>query len=53
MANIDKARSLFTSLVELDGNKDRSAQLALLELEKRARTRGMSNGRCIILRGLL
>ncbi|KAJ6630878.1 actin cytoskeleton organization protein [Mycena sp. CBHHK59/15] len=38
-----KTQELFTKLAVQDGHKDRSALLALLELEKRARTHGISN----------
>jgi len=37
-------QDLFTKLVEKDGQKDRSALLALLELENRARSHRLSNG---------
>jgi N-terminal acetyltransferase B complex non-catalytic subunit len=43
--NIVRTRDLFTRLAEEDGKKDRSALLALLELEKRARIHGLSTGR--------
>ncbi|KAJ7709829.1 actin cytoskeleton organization protein [Mycena rosella] len=38
-----KTEELFTKLAAEDGRKDRSALLALLELEKRARLHGISN----------
>ncbi|KAJ7449885.1 actin cytoskeleton organization protein [Mycena latifolia] len=38
-----KTQELFTRLAAQDGQKDRSALLALLELEKRARLHGISN----------
>ncbi|KAF8212156.1 actin cytoskeleton organization protein [Mycena galopus ATCC 62051] len=38
-----KTQELFTQLASQDGHKDRSALLALLELEKRARFHGISN----------
>ncbi|KAJ7097819.1 actin cytoskeleton organization protein [Mycena belliarum] len=38
-----KAQELFTMVAAHDGHKDRSALLALLELEKRARLHGISN----------
>ncbi|KAF7323044.1 Actin cytoskeleton organization protein [Mycena chlorophos] len=41
-ARVAKAQELFTKLAEQDGSKDRSAALALLELEKRARLAGLS-----------
>jgi N-terminal acetyltransferase B complex non-catalytic subunit len=39
-----ETRVLFTRVVEEDGCKDRSGLLALLELEKRARDHGVSEG---------
>jgi hypothetical protein len=44
---IVKAREFFSHLVELDGAKERSGLLALLELEKRAKDHGLSTGRRI------
>jgi N-terminal acetyltransferase B complex non-catalytic subunit len=40
---VAKAQELFTKVAEEDGNRDRSGQLALLELEKRARDYGVSS----------
>ncbi|KAJ7774501.1 actin cytoskeleton organization protein [Mycena maculata] len=42
-SDVAKTQELFTKLAEQDGHKDRSALLALLELEKRARFHGISN----------
>jgi hypothetical protein len=42
--HIATTQDLFTRLAEEDGQKDRSALLALLELENRARSHGLSNG---------
>ncbi|OSC97114.1 actin cytoskeleton organization protein [Trametes coccinea BRFM310] len=39
---IVKAREFFGKIVEIDGMKDRSGHLALLELEKRARHHGLA-----------
>jgi N-terminal acetyltransferase B complex non-catalytic subunit len=41
---VSRTRDLFTRLAELDGKKDRTAFLAVLELEKRARVHGLSHG---------
>jgi len=41
---VQETRALFTRVVEEDGCKDRSGLLALLELEKRARDHGVSEG---------
>ena len=43
---VQETRVLFTWVVEEDGCKDRSGLLALLELEKRARDHGVSEGMC-------
>jgi N-terminal acetyltransferase B complex non-catalytic subunit len=43
--HITKTLELFTRVAEEDGKQDRSAVLALLELEKRARSYGLSTGR--------
>jgi len=45
---IVKARDFFSHLVELDGAKERSGLLALLELEKRSKYHGLSTGRKIV-----
>jgi len=42
--NITKTKELFVKTAEQDGQSDRSAGLALLELEKRARKHGLSTG---------
>ncbi|KAJ7219345.1 actin cytoskeleton organization protein [Mycena pura] len=42
-SHVAKVQEFFTKVAELDGRKDRSALLALLELEKRARFHGVSN----------
>ncbi|KDR81676.1 hypothetical protein GALMADRAFT_58678 [Galerina marginata CBS 339.88] len=42
MTRISRAQELFSKIAEADGLKDRSASLALLELEKRARAHGSS-----------
>ncbi|KAJ7111542.1 actin cytoskeleton organization protein [Mycena crocata] len=42
-SEVAKTQELFTELAEQDGHKDRSALLALLELEKRARSHGILN----------
>ncbi|THH20680.1 hypothetical protein EW146_g718 [Bondarzewia mesenterica] len=42
--HVSKTRELLTKVAEEDGLKDRSALLALLELEKRARIHGLSTG---------
>jgi N-terminal acetyltransferase B complex non-catalytic subunit len=42
---IAKNRTFFLQLIEQGGSKDRSALLALLELEKRATVHGFSTGR--------
>lgn len=42
--HIARTLDLFQQVAELDGLKDRSAMLALLELEKRARQYGLSSG---------
>ncbi|KAF9792094.1 actin cytoskeleton organization protein [Thelephora terrestris] len=39
---VEEARKFFSEIAELDGRKDRSGPLALLELEKRARERSIS-----------
>lgn len=44
--SISKTRELLERLAEQDGSKDRSALLALLELEKRARLYNLSTGMC-------
>lgn len=44
-----KTEELFTKMALEEGHKDRSALLALLELEKRARIHGVSNGRDNVL----
>jgi N-terminal acetyltransferase B complex non-catalytic subunit len=41
---VSRTRDLFTRLAALDGKKDRTAFLAVLELEKRARVHGLSHG---------
>jgi hypothetical protein len=41
---VEEARKFFSEIAELDGRKDRSGPLALLELEKRARERSISEG---------
>lgn len=41
---ITKTHQLFSRLAEQDGLKDRSGLLGLLELEKRARSHGLSTG---------
>lgn len=41
---VTHAQELFIKIAEEDGLKDRSAQLALLELEKRALLHGLSQG---------
>jgi N-terminal acetyltransferase B complex non-catalytic subunit len=43
-SHVAKTQELFAKLALQDGHKDRSALLALLELEKRARLHGISNG---------
>ncbi|KAF8910991.1 actin cytoskeleton organization protein [Gymnopilus junonius] len=48
-ANINRVQELFTKVAEEDASKDRSAALALLELEKRARTHGLSQDRSRLL----
>ncbi|KAF8077880.1 actin cytoskeleton organization protein [Lyophyllum atratum] len=40
---LTRTQELFTQIAQEDGPRDRSAALALLELEKRARTHGISN----------
>jgi N-terminal acetyltransferase B complex non-catalytic subunit len=45
--HIQRSRELFTRIAEEDGQKDRSGLLALLELEKRARARGLSDSMSI------
>ncbi|KAG5727952.1 N-alpha-acetyltransferase 25, NatB auxiliary subunit [Termitomyces sp. T112] len=42
LEQVEKTQELFTRIAEEDGPKDRSAALALLELEKRARNHGIS-----------
>ncbi|KAG6874208.1 hypothetical protein C0995_003754 [Termitomyces sp. Mi166 len=42
LEQVEKTQELFTRIAEEDGSKDRSAALALLELEKRARNHGIS-----------
>lgn len=42
--SIAKAAELFTNVAEEDMRKDRSGLLALLELEQRARSHGLSSG---------
>ncbi|GLB34889.1 putative N-acetyltransferase B complex (NatB) non catalytic subunit [Lyophyllum shimeji] len=42
LEHLAKTQELFTRIAEEDGPKDRSAGLALLELEKRARSHGIS-----------
>ncbi|KAG6845343.1 hypothetical protein H0H87_010800 [Tephrocybe sp. NHM501043] len=42
LEHVKKTQELFTQIAQDDGPKDRSAALALLELEKRARTHGVS-----------
>lgn len=44
---ITHAQELFVKIAEEDGLKDRSGQLALLDLEKRARLHGLSQGQWI------
>lgn len=46
--NLEKIRELFVRIAEQDGRNDRSAPLALLELEKRARSSRLSKGSCMI-----
>ncbi|KAF7304820.1 Actin cytoskeleton organization protein [Mycena kentingensis (nom. inval.)] len=41
-ARVAKAQEFFTKIAEKDGRKDRSAVLALIELEQRARMHGVS-----------
>jgi N-terminal acetyltransferase B complex non-catalytic subunit len=41
---INEAQKIFQQVAEADDAKDRSGLLALLELEKRARTHGLSSG---------
>lgn len=41
---VQRVRELLSKIAEEDGTKDRSAPLALLELEKRARAHGLSQG---------
>ncbi|KAF8625781.1 hypothetical protein AX15_005171 [Amanita polypyramis BW_CC] len=47
---LKKRENLFTTIAEQDGARDRSALLALLELEKRARNHGVSANRGRLLR---
>ncbi|KAG5635534.1 hypothetical protein H0H81_010946 [Sphagnurus paluster] len=42
--HVSKIRELFTQIAQEDGTKDRSASLALLELENRSRIHGISTG---------
>jgi hypothetical protein len=42
--HISRTQELFTKLAKDDGQRDRSALLALLELEERARSHGLSTG---------
>ncbi|KAF5381081.1 hypothetical protein D9615_004014 [Tricholomella constricta] len=51
IGHLAKTEALFTRIAQEDGTKDRSAALALLELEKRAQTHGISNdsGRLVAL----
>lgn len=44
LESISTTRELFTRLSKQDGRNDRSAPLALMELEKRARSHGLSTG---------
>jgi N-terminal acetyltransferase B complex non-catalytic subunit len=46
---MEEAQKLFQQVAESDDGKDRSGLLALLELEKRARTNGFSSGLTAIL----
>lgn len=41
---ITKTRKVFTDAATEDGSKDRSGLLALLELEKRTKTHGLTSG---------
>lgn len=41
-----ETQDMLQQIADLDGLKDRSAMLALLELEKRSRTHGFSTGEC-------
>jgi N-terminal acetyltransferase B complex non-catalytic subunit len=47
--NISQTQELFVRLAEQDGRSDRSASLALLELERRARLHKLSTGLLEIL----
>jgi hypothetical protein len=42
--HVEEARKFFSEIAELDGRKDRSGPLALLELEKRAKEHSISEG---------
>lgn len=42
--NIEKTRVFLAEIAELDGSKNRSAPLAILELEKKALSYGISSG---------
>lgn len=44
---MQEVRELFDDIAAKDGLSDRSSPLALLELEKRARTHGLSTGALI------
>lgn len=44
LEHITKTQELFTRIAKEDGKKDRSGLLGLLELEKRARQHGLSQG---------
>lgn len=46
-SRMKEARELFDDIAAKDGLNDRSSPLALLELEKRARTHGLSTGALI------
>lgn len=49
LENISKTQELFVQLSERDGCDDRSALLALLELERRARLHSLSTGSFIVI----
>lgn len=44
LESVTKAQDMFSKLAEKDGHSDRSALLALLELEKRSQSYGLSTG---------
>lgn len=42
--NVEKTRVFLNEIAELDGTKNRASPLALLELEKKALSHGISSG---------